>query len=77
MSLADYQPYLKKAPDITSPTQNYRIDHLPDGWCVKVCGRYVVAVDTREEAQRWLAGFLLAASTVETPSAGERVTDDH
>ena len=69
MSLAAYQPYLEKASDITARTQSYRVDHLEEGWCVKVCGHYMVAVDTREEAQRWLAGFLLAASTVETSTS--------
>lgn len=79
MSLADYQPYLEKAPNITMRTQSYHIDLGPDGWRVTIGGRYVVKVDTRQEAQRWLAGFLLAASTVETPSAvcNEEVPDDH
>lgn len=63
MSLALYQPYLLAA-DVTAPRQSYRVDHLDHGWCVKIHGRYVLECDTREEAQRWLAGFLLAASTV-------------
>ena len=72
MSLVDYQPYLKKASNnITLRTQSYHIDLGPDGWRVTIGGRYVVRADTRQEAQRWLAGFLLAASTAETPSAGK------
>ena len=65
MSLADYQPYLDRSPECTSPTQTYRIVRLDDGWWVCVCGRYLASFDRRDEAQRWLAGFLLAASTVE------------
>ena len=52
MSLADFQPYLDRAPECTAPTQTYRIDRLADGWWVRVHGQYLASFDRRDEAQR-------------------------